>query len=112
MTIAAAAANIPWTDLGLLLTPNGSTLDYVADASYAGRVGVMKESFVNGLYLSGLAAPGYYAPEGSDPSADITGWRNLLLAGELYTAGQASSTRSLPTIPPTTSTTRPSRRRC
>ena len=89
MTIAAAAANIPWTDLAYSLTPNGSTLDYVADAPYAGRIGVMKESFVNGLYLSGLAAPGYYAPEGSDPSADITGWRNLLLAGEPYTAGQA-----------------------
>ncbi len=90
MRIAAAAANIPWTDLAYSLTPNGSTLDYVADASYEGRIGVMKESFTNGLYLSGLAAPGYYAPEGSDPSADITGWRNLLLAGEPYgAAGQA-----------------------
>ena len=91
MKIAAAAANIPWTDLAYSLTPNGSTLDYVADAPYVGRFGVMKESLTNGLYLSGLAAPGFYAPEGSDPSADLTGWRNLLLAGEPYDnpAGQA-----------------------
>ena len=37
--------------------PNGSTLDYVADAPYTGRVGVMKQSLVNGLYFSGQAAP-------------------------------------------------------
>jgi Acetyl xylan esterase (AXE1) len=91
MALAGAAANIPWTDLAYSLTPNGSTLDYVADAPYVGRVGVMKESLTNGLYLSGRAAPGFYAPEGSDPSADLTGWRDLLLAGEPYDnrAGQA-----------------------
>jgi hypothetical protein len=91
MALAGAAADIPWTDLAYSLTPNGSTLDYVADAPYVGRIGVMKESLTNGLYLSGLLAPGFYAPEGSDPSADLTGWRNLLLAGEPYDnpAGQA-----------------------
>ena len=36
MQIAAAAPNIPWTDLAYSLAPNGSTLDYVADAPYAG----------------------------------------------------------------------------
>jgi predicted acyl esterase len=86
MQIAATAPNIPWTDLAYSLTPNGSTLDYVADAPYRGRVGVMKESLVNGLYVSGLTAPGYYAPEGSDPTADLTGWRSRLLAGEPYGA--------------------------
>ena len=45
-----------------------------------------KQSLVNGLYLSGLRAPGFYAPEGSDPSADLTGWRDRLEAGEPYGA--------------------------
>ena len=84
MQIAAAAPFITWSDLAYSLTPNGSTLDYVADSLYRGRVGVMKESLVNGLYLSGLGAPGFYSPAGTDPSADLTGWRARLLAGEPY----------------------------
>ena len=36
MQIAAAAPNIPWTDLAYSLAPNGSTLDYVKDAPYRG----------------------------------------------------------------------------
>ena len=42
MSIAAAAPFIPWTDLAASLAPNGSTLDYVANAPYRGRVGVLK----------------------------------------------------------------------
>ena len=76
MQIAAAAPNIPWTDLAYSLAPNGSTLDYVADAPYQGRIGVQKESLVTGLYLTGITAPGTYAAEGSDPTADVTGWKN------------------------------------
>ena len=86
MQIAAAAPNIPWTDLAYSLAPNGSTLDYVADAPYEGRLGVQKQSYVNTLYLGGLAAPGFYAPAGSDPSADIAAWRARLEAGEPYGA--------------------------
>ncbi|NTU89803.1 MAG: hypothetical protein HGA54_07895, partial [Actinobacteria bacterium] len=48
----------------LLLEPN---------ASYP-AMKTLKESLVNGLYLSGQGAPGFYAPEGTDPSADLTGW--------------------------------------
>ena len=40
MSLAAAAPEVPWTDLAYSLTPNGSTLDYVADAPYSGRLGV------------------------------------------------------------------------
>ncbi len=86
MEIAAAAPSIPWTDLAYSLQPNGSTLDYVADAPYQGPAGVEKQSLVGGLYFSGLGAPGFYAPEGSDPTADIVGWRNNLQAGEPYGA--------------------------
>jgi predicted acyl esterase len=86
MSVAAAAPNIPWTDLAYSLAPNGSTLDYVADAPYRGRLGVEKQSYVNGLYFSGLLAPGFYAPQGSDPSADLTGWKAAMEAGEPYGA--------------------------
>ena len=86
MQIAGASPNIPWTDLAYSLQPNGSTLDYVADAPYTGRVGVEKQSLVGGLYFSGQAAPGFYAPVGTDPTADITGWRDEIQAGEPYGA--------------------------
>jgi predicted acyl esterase len=86
MRIAAAAPNIPWTDLAYSLQPNGSTLDYLADADYTGPIGVEKQSYVGGLYFSGLAAPGFYAPEGTDPTADITAWREMINAGEPYGA--------------------------
>ncbi len=84
ISLAAATPNIPWTDLAYSLAPNGSTLDYLADAPYTGPPGVSKQSLVTGLYVSGAGAPGFYAPEGSDPSADITGWRNRLNQGEPY----------------------------
>jgi hypothetical protein len=95
MQIAAAAPNIPWTDLAYSLTPNGSTLDYVADSPYAGRVGVMKQSLVNGLYFSGQSAPGYYSAAGTDPTADLTGWRNTLAAGEPYGANAQDAVNEL-----------------
>ena len=81
--MAATAPVIPWTDLAYSLAPNGSTLDYVADAPYTGPVGVQKKSFVTGLYISGLVN-GRYAAAGTDPTADVTGWKNLLDAGEPY----------------------------
>ena len=34
LRLAAAAPSVPWTDLSYALVPNGSTLDYVADAPY------------------------------------------------------------------------------
>lgn len=90
MRIAGAAPDIPWTDLAYSLTPNGSTLDYVADSPYRGRIGVMKQSYVNGLFFSGLSAPGFYAPEGSNPSADLRGWKALFDAGEPYDGNPAA----------------------
>ncbi len=84
MELAAATPFITWSDLAYSLTPNGSTLDYVVDNPYTGRFGVEKQSLVSGLYFSGLGAPAFYVPEGGDPSADLTGWRNRLEAGEPY----------------------------
>lgn len=92
MQIAAAAPWITWSDLAYSLVPNGSTLDYVADAPYVGRFGVEKLSLVSGLYVSGLGAPGFYAPAGT-PGADLTGWREFLNAGEPYLNPQAAAIR-------------------
>jgi dienelactone hydrolase len=89
MQIAAATPEIPWSDLAYSLTPNGGTLDYLANSPYGGRVGVEKESFQTGLYLSG-ATSGRYCGEAPYPSpctdfgADVTSWKNRLDAGEPY----------------------------
>jgi hypothetical protein len=85
MRIAATQPDIPWTDLAYSLQPNGHTLDYVADAPYMqrGRIGVMKQSFVSGLYATGQATSNY-APPGTDPDADLTTWFGAINAGEPY----------------------------
>jgi predicted acyl esterase len=85
MRIAAAQPDIPWTDLAYSLQPNGHTLDYVVDSPYLqrGRIGVMKQSFVAGLYATGQATSNY-APPGTDPDADLTTWYSTINAGEPY----------------------------
>ncbi len=85
ISLAAAAPEIPWTDLAYSLQPNGHTLDYVADAPYMkrGRIGVMKQSFVSGLYATGQASSNY-APTGTDPDADLNAWYAEISAGEPY----------------------------
>ena len=84
MRIAAAAPEIPWTDLAYALTPNGGTLDFVADSSYdVEHAGISKQSFVAALYGAGQAT-GYYAPPLADPDADLTTWFTRINAGEPY----------------------------
>lgn len=91
MELAVAIPSIPWTDLAYSLVPNGGTLDYLKDASYYGRFGVMKESWVNALYLLGLTVgQGTYALPGQSDSADLTGWKALLDAGEPYDGNPAA----------------------
>ncbi len=84
MHIAAAAPDIPWTDLAYSLVPNGYTLDYAANNSYdKGPIGVMKQSYVSGLYGVGVALSNFTAP-GTDPTADVHRWYSRLTAGEPY----------------------------
>ncbi|HEU5062272.1 MAG TPA: CocE/NonD family hydrolase [Solirubrobacterales bacterium] len=88
MRLAAAAPQWPWSDLAYALMPNGSTLDYLDDNPYRGaggdaRIGVMKASYVTGLYGLGLASSNYALP-GTDPDADLHGWYALINAGEPY----------------------------
>ena len=85
MRIAAAQPDIPWTDLAYSLQPNGHTLDYVVDSPYMkrGRIGVMKQSFVAGLYAIGQAHEQLCAA-GTDPDADLITWYASINAGEPY----------------------------
>jgi hypothetical protein len=93
MSIAATVPEFTWSDIAYALTPNGSSLDYVANASYLGgghRVGVQKQNWNNSLYLAGTLL-GYYAPAGSDPSADIMGWKALTDSGGPYDSNPAAA---------------------
>ena len=57
MSLAVGLPNIPWSELTYALAPNGNNLDYIKDASYYGRTGVMKESYVQGLITQARNAP-------------------------------------------------------
>jgi predicted acyl esterase len=82
--IAAAAPEIPWTDLANSLMPNGRTLDYaIAPNGYGDRIGVQKTSYVAGLFGTGLATSNYSAPQ-TDPAADLISWFVETSAGEPY----------------------------
>lgn len=92
MQIAAAAPYWAWTDLSYSLLPNGRTLDYVSNNSYFGPLGpahhypmgVMKTSYVAGLYGTGQAGSHYgNAALGEEPPLDQ--WYALINAGEPYT---------------------------
>lgn len=84
MSIAAATPFIPWTDLAYSLVPNGSTLDYVANAPYRGRYGVMKDSYVNSLYALGCNTPTTFCTT-TNPTWNLGLWRQRLNQGEPYT---------------------------
>ncbi len=84
MSLAAASPFIPWTDLAYSLVPNGSTLDYVADAPYRGRYGVMKDSYVNALYATGCNTPTTFCTT-TNPNWNLGRWRQRLNQGEPYT---------------------------
>ena len=68
MEIAAAAPQVPWSDLVASLTPNGGTLDteVTGPTDDLFPVGIMKLSYQNILYGSGMAT-GYYARQGRRP---------------------------------------------
>lgn len=90
MELAAAVPQWPWSDLAYSLMPNGTTLDYVAEAPYldpsgSAPIGIEKASYVAGLYGLGLALSNY-APPKTDPEADLTTWYSLINAGEPYDA--------------------------
>ncbi|MGI8461967.1 MAG: CocE/NonD family hydrolase [Solirubrobacterales bacterium] len=82
MRIAAAAPYIGWSDLAYALAPTGRKLDHRANNNYGRLPGITKYSYLQGLFAVGL--PGFYAPPGADPSADIQNWKAALDAGPPY----------------------------
>ena len=109
MQIAAAAPNIPWTDLAYSLAPNGSTLDYVADAPTRAGSASQKQSLRQRPLPAGLARSGLLRrrpgsrPDGRpDRLADPARGRRALRRRRR----RRSSTSSPSTTPRTTSTTR------
>jgi hypothetical protein len=93
LSIAATVPEYTWSDIAYALTPNGSNLDYLANASYSSgghRVGVQKQSWNGTLYLAGSLL-GFYAPVGTDSAADISGWKNLTDTGGPFDANPAAA---------------------
>ncbi len=82
MRIAAAAPRIGWSDLAYALVPTGRTLDYRTRNRYGRSPGIVKYSYLTGLYT--VALTGYLAPPGEDPDADIQTWKAELERGEPY----------------------------
>src|SRR5438477_6620532 len=85
--LAAAVPKYPWSDLIHSLQPNGRASDGVIlpDGDRLQPFGIMKESWVSGLFALG-AATARYAPAGADPTADLVVWYDAVQAGEPYRA--------------------------
>jgi pimeloyl-ACP methyl ester carboxylesterase len=84
MKISAAYPRWGYSDLAYSLIPNGRALDYAIPTKpeSVSPVGVVKTSVLNALAAGGTL--GYTAPEGADPTADLTAWVKLANAGEPY----------------------------
>ncbi len=83
LAIRAGYARWPGSDMTYALQPNGRFLDFRTprknDSIRPG--GVMKKSYNDILYASGLAN-GFYAPPGGAFGSDITTWKTLADRGE------------------------------
>jgi predicted acyl esterase len=98
LEVNAAWARWGATDLAYSLQPNGRFLDFGPFSPRQSRTvpGVLKQSYVSGLYLLGNLS-GYYAPQGVDRSADLTGWKAITDRGEPYRADARAVARELTT---------------
>ncbi|MEA2330944.1 MAG: type transport system ATP-binding protein [Thermoleophilaceae bacterium] len=96
LRVRAAWARWGATDLTYSLTPNGRFLDFGPYSVAQSRqpLGVMKRSFVNGLYALGNAV-GFLAAPGVDPAADLATWRDVTDRGEPATAQGSAIAREL-----------------
>jgi predicted acyl esterase len=103
MKIAATAPEFPWTDLAQSLMPNGSSLDYVANAPYLGaqsdhRFGIQKQSWNTNLYAGGAQTGFYAAPALNDPTSNLTLWKGLNDTGGPYD-GQPLANEQISELP-------------
>lgn len=84
LRVRAAWARWGPSDLTYSLVPNGRFTDFGPVRASQSRepLGVMKRSYNQGLYATGLAT-GNYAPKGTSPfEADIGGWLDIVERGE------------------------------
>jgi X-Pro dipeptidyl-peptidase (S15 family) len=83
LSIKAGYARWPGSDLAYALQPNGRFTDFRTprrrDSIRPG--GVMKKSYNDGLYATGLGG-GFYEPPGGPFNSDITTWKLLADRGE------------------------------
>jgi pimeloyl-ACP methyl ester carboxylesterase len=93
LAIGAAFPRWPWSDLVDSLLPNGRYLDFrpPAEADSRDPIGVVKESYVDGLFTLGLATGVYCGTPPrpapcTDPTADLPRWYARIQAGEPYGA--------------------------
>lgn len=88
LSIAAAYARWPWSDLASALVPNGRFLDYDdatdgqdGSSTSESPIGVPIQSYITGLYADG-AATGYYEPATGSPEWNLTKDFVLIAGGE------------------------------
>jgi fermentation-respiration switch protein FrsA (DUF1100 family) len=81
LSIAAAWARWPWSDLADALMPNGR----LGLNTYASPVGVEIQAYEDALYALANSS-GFVAPVGADPDADLTAWKQRIDRGEPYGA--------------------------
>jgi hypothetical protein len=91
LAIAAAYPRWPWSDLVDSLVPNGRFLDFRAPSDTESRdpLGIVKQTYVQGLFFSGLASGVYCGTPPrpapcTDPTADLLRWNARFQAGEPY----------------------------
>jgi len=88
MSLAAAYPRWPWSDLVDSLEPNGRFLDSGVRSPTESRepLGIMKETFVDGLFASGKSKGTYCGdapqPPCTDYTADLNAWYVRVQAGE------------------------------
>lgn len=83
MRLAAAAPEIPWTDMAYALLPTGRDLDYATDDRRQPSLGVLKASFAANIWSYGAQTTRYAVPA-TDPGADMLSWFARIAAGEPY----------------------------
>ncbi len=89
MEVAAAYPRWPWSDLVFSLMPNGRFLDFRVPKESDSRhpLGIMKRSYVNGLYSLGKTSGTYCGDTPSsapcdDETADVNRWYARVSTGE------------------------------
>lgn len=94
--LAVAIPKYPWSDLAHALMPNGRAADGVilADGNRLDPIGIMKQSYVSGLFALG-ATSAQYAPPGVDPTADLVTQYAAIQAGEPYSSANPVLANSL-----------------